>query len=94
MIAFHMPNEMSYETTPKPKDERIKSRAVPAKKMIAIKFSGRSTDSNIYEHEKKLRAYMKKNSLNFKGKPIYAFYNAPFVPWFLRRNEVLFELVE
>lgn len=92
MIAFYMPNEMSFETTPKPKDKRINIRAVPAKKMIAIRFSGRSTDSNVYQHEKELRDYIKKSDIKFKDKPLYAFYSAPFVPWFLKRNEVLFEL--
>ena len=91
-VAFYMPNKMSFEETPKPKDKRITIKKVPARKMIAIKFSGRSTDSNIYEHEKELLNYIKKNDISTTGDAIYAFYSAPFVPWFLRRNEVLYEL--
>ena len=92
-ISFYMPNEMSLEDIPKPKDTTIKIEEVKSRKMISIRFSGRSTDSNIFKHEKELRKYLKKNKLKFKDKPIYAFYNAPFIPWFLRRNEVLFELI-
>ena len=89
-VAFYMPNKMSFEETPKPKDKRISIEKVPARKMIAIKFSGRSTDSNIYEHEKELKEYIKKNEIKTVGDPIYAFYSAPFIPWFMRRNEVIF----
>jgi len=92
IIAFHMPNEMNFESTPKPKNQNITIREIPAKKMLSIKFSGRSTDSNIYKHEKKLKEYIKKHKITVIDKPIYAFYSAPFVPWFLRRNEVLFEV--
>jgi len=31
---------------------------------------------------------LKKANLTSQGEPIYARYNAPFVPWFMRRNEI------
>ena len=91
-IAFYMPNGMRFEETPTPKDSRINIRAVPAKRMAAIQFSGRATDRNINKHEQELRDYLVNHQIPFIDQPIYAFYNSPFTLWFLRRNEVLFEL--
>ena len=91
-IAFHMPNDMALKTTPKPKNENVTITEIPARRMAAIRFSGRGTDSNVYEHEKELRAYLDKNEIAYIDEPVYAFYNSPMVPWFLRRNEVLFPL--
>ena len=31
-----------------------------------------------------------KRGLKTEGEPIFARYNPPFMPWFLRRNEVLY----
>jgi SOUL heme-binding protein len=30
--------------------------------------------------------------LNWTGEPVYARYNAPFTPWFMRRNEIWLRL--
>ncbi|MEI7881439.1 MAG: heme-binding protein [bacterium] len=36
-----------------------------------------------------MRDWMKANGLIAAGEPIWARYNPPFTPWFMRRNEIL-----
>ena len=92
-IAFYMPTDMTLETAPKPNSDKITIKEVKFGKMIALRFSGRWTDSNIEEHDNELKSYMQDNNITFnKNDRILAFYNAPFTPWFLRRNEVLYPL--
>jgi hypothetical protein len=91
-VAFYMPNDMTYDATPKPLDERITINRVAPKSMAAITFSGTSSDENVAEHETQLRDFLHAKNITFIDQPLYAFYNAPYVPWFLRRNEVLFKL--
>ena len=93
-IAFHMPSDMNLDETPKPKDERVSIREIPFQKKAAIRFSGTRSDNNIEKHESELRTYLKENDIPYKEPPKYAFYNSPFMPWFLRRNEVMFTLEE
>ncbi|MEL7049086.1 MAG: heme-binding protein, partial [Pseudomonadota bacterium] len=59
---------------------------------VAIRFSGMATDTSIAEQEAKLRAWMTSNNLTPAGAPTYAYYNDPWTPGPLRRNEVLFDL--
>jgi hypothetical protein len=40
----------------------------------------------------RVREWMKAQGLAAAGDPVWARYNAPFTPWFLRRNEVLVPL--
>lgn len=92
-IAFYMPADMTMETAPKPTSDKVSLREVKLGKRIAIRFSGRNTDSNVNEHDEKLKEYMRANDIKFDADDrILAFYDAPFKPWFLRRNEVLYAL--
>ncbi len=91
-VAFYMPNDMTYENAPKPKNEDVTIRRVPERKMAAIQFSGFRTDNNLDEHEQELRDYLQTNDIAHEDTPLYAFFDAPWVPWFLRRNEILFPL--
>jgi hypothetical protein len=36
-----------------------------------------------------LEEYIQKRGLSQKGEAVWARYDPPFMPWFLRRNEVL-----
>jgi len=36
-----------------------------------------------------LESWIKEKGLTIVGDPIWARYNPPFTPWFLRRNEIL-----
>lgn len=91
-LQFMMPSKYSLDTLPKPKDPRVHFKQVPARKMASITYSGRWTESNYKEHLDVLIHEMSKAKLKGKGTPIWARYNSPFTPWFLRKNEILIEI--
>jgi len=91
-VSFVMPSEYKMATLPKPVNEQVTLKEVPAKTFVAIRFSGRGSDKNIKKHEAKLMAYIASNKLEVTSSPKYAFYNAPWTLPILRRNEVMVEL--
>ncbi|RMA78765.1 SOUL heme-binding protein [Umboniibacter marinipuniceus] len=91
-VSFVMPSEYTMDTLPQPVNERVEIRQVAAKQFVAIEFSGRNTSSNIREHQAELMAYIEANELVVVGSPVYAFYDAPWILPFFRRNEVMMEL--
>ena len=93
-VSFVMPSEYSMKSLPKPNDSRVILSQIPAKKWIAIKFSGISTDKNLKKHEKKLMDYIQAKNIKVIGSPKYAFYNPPWTLPILRRNEIMLEMVK
>jgi hypothetical protein len=88
-ITFLMPAEYTMETLPEPLDARVRLKKVPAQLIAAYKYSG-TWSRDRYEKKKiRLQALMRQRGLEPAGEPIFARYNPPFMPWFLRRNEVL-----
>ncbi len=62
---------------------------LPARRVAAIRFSGNADDAALKEMEASLRAWMAAQNLQPAGPVEYGFYNSPFIPGPLRRNEVL-----
>lgn len=91
-ISFVMPSEYSIETLPKPNDERVSIREIPAKQFVVITFSGMNTDKNVKKYEKELMEFVKAKKLSVSGEPKYAFYNPPWTLPMMRRNEVMVEI--
>ena len=89
LVAFTLPSQYTVATAPRPLDRDVHIRAVPAGLIACWRYSGRWTTSNYLEHETLLRERIKDAGLIPKGPPVLARYNAPFTPWFMRRNEVL-----
>ena len=56
---------------------------------MALRYSGRWSESLYREKEALLLREVTRRGLLVSGAPVYARYNAPFVPWPWRRNEVL-----
>jgi hypothetical protein len=91
-VQFAMPGKYSLETLPKPKNSAIKFKVEPAKKVIAIKFSGLWNDKTFSEQKSILEKFITQNNLKTKSQPIIAYYDDPFTfPW-NRRNEIMFEI--
>ncbi len=87
-VAFTLPMKYSLATSPIPTDTSIHLREIPSHIVAVIQFSGRWTESSMNEHEQELLQWMKRNEHTPIGTPIVARYDPPFMPWFLRRNEI------
>ena len=88
--SFFMPRKWTLKTLPSPQNKKVKIRRLPKRNIAVIQFSGAWTNKNIISHQKQLESYLAKNKYKRKGSPIIAYYNSPFVPWFMRRNEVMY----
>ncbi len=89
LVAFTLPASYTLATAPKPLDPAVQIRQVPAQLIASWSYSGRWTANNYRENEALLRERLKELGLTARGPPVLARYNAPFTPWFMRRNEVL-----
>jgi effector-binding domain-containing protein len=88
-ITFLMPAEYTLETLPEPIDERIKLTEEPGRLMAAVRYSGMWSEESYEENKALLEEYIQKRGLTKTGAAVWARYDPPFMPWFLRRNEVL-----
>ncbi len=93
-VRFIMPSKYTRETLPAPGGGDVTIRDVPARRMAAIRFSGVATDELLAEQEAQLRDWIKGEGLTVRGVATFAYYNDPWTPSFLRRNEVMVELAE
>ena len=91
-IAFVMPPEWSMETLPRPNDASIKLQQLPARRMAAIQFSGGPNERRFQKKANELSEFLVREGYEIIGEPIYARYDPPWRPTFLRRNEVLIEI--
>ena len=88
-ITFLMPAEYTLETLPEPDDSRVKLAQEPGRIMAAVKYSGTWSEEGYEENKALLEEYLQKRGMTKAGEPVWARYDPPFMPLFLRRNEVL-----
>jgi effector-binding domain-containing protein len=88
-VSFMMPASYTMETLPVPADTQIVLREVPARRIAAVRYSGFWSEKAYLRNRLKLESWIRERGLAVVGDPIWARYNAPFTPWFLRRNEIL-----
>jgi hypothetical protein len=88
-VSFTMPASYTLETIPAPDDTKITLRQVPPRRMAAVRYSGFWSEKNYLQKKLELEAWIREQGLTIAGAPVWARYNPPFTPWFLRRNEIL-----
>ena len=88
-ISFMMPAQHTMLTLPEPMDPTVVLREIPARKMAAVRYSGTWGRARYEQNKARLEAFIRDRGMNIVGEPIFARYNPPFLPFFLRRNEVL-----
>jgi len=92
VVQFVLPKGVTVATAPEPLDARVQLREVMPAQVAVIRYSGFWSQSNYDEHLAKLQAALRAADLAWTGEPLYARYNAPFTPWFMRRNEIWLSL--
>jgi hypothetical protein len=88
LVQFVLPKGVTAATAPEPLDARVQLRDVQPAPVAVIRYSGFWSESNAAEHLARLQAAMRAAGIAWTGEPVLARYNAPFTPWFLRRNEI------
>ena len=88
LVQFVLPKGVTSANAPEPVDVRVKLRDLLPGRLAVIRYAGFWSDANYLDHLNQLRATLAANGLQPKGEPVYSRYNAPFTPWFMRRNEI------
>jgi hypothetical protein len=87
-ITFMMPSIYTMKTLPLPDDDRISLREEKPKIVAVIRYAGTWGKKRYEEHKEKLMNWIVKRGWEQIGEPVWARYDPPFMPWFLRRNEI------
>lgn len=93
IVRFVMPASFTMQTLPKPKNEAVKLEEIPKSRYVVIRFSGRTSPQNLKKHTLELESFISTNHLKAISQPAYAFFNPPWTLPFLRRNEVMIEVM-
>jgi hypothetical protein len=89
VVRFTMPSTYSLETLPEPNDARVRLRVMPAARFAVVRFSGLARPDDVATKTAELSAWMQSRYLDDAGPASLAQYNPPWIPWFMRRNEVM-----
>ncbi len=93
-MAFVLPSEFSLETTPEPLDNRVKIEELPARVVAVLRFSGSWSEKHFEAKTQELLDEIAEAKIRTRGSIFTMLYNPPFMPGFLRRNEVAIEIEE
>ena len=88
-ITFVMPKKYSLDTLPEPIDSRVTINENPGRLVAAIRYSGTWSRKRYEKNKLRLQTWIDESRFKPVGEPVWSRYNPPFIPWFLRRNEVL-----
>lgn len=89
VVSFMMPAAYTLETLPQPENPKVTLRQVPARRMAAVRYTGLWSEKSYLQHKLELESWIREEDLTVSGEPVWARYDPPFTPWFMRRNEIL-----
>lgn len=93
-VSFVLPDDMDVASVPVPTGAGVRTRAVPAGRVAARRFSGGADEARFADNALSLVAAVVASGLATVGVPYFARYDAPSKPGFLRRNEALLRLAD
>jgi len=88
-MAFVMPAKMKTGEVPKPSDASVTVRELAAGRFAVLRYSGARNAKNEAESLAQLKAWMEQERLSVLSRPVYGYFDPPWTPAVLRRNEVM-----
>ena len=88
-MSFIVPKDVAAKKVPAPKDSAVTMDELPAGRFAVYQYSGGRNEANEQEALSKLRAWVDKRRLEVEGDPMFGYYDPPWIPPFMRRNEVM-----
>lgn len=93
ILKFVLPDKFTINNSPKPTDPLVRLREVPEKRVAAISYSGLWSESNYQKHVNQLSDWINSNNYSSISLASYAGYDPPWALPFLRRNEILIDVL-
>jgi len=89
-MAFVMPAEMEAGDVPQPTDQAVQVREVEGGRFAVFRFSGGRNRESEAAALKQLERWLTQEGLQAtEAGPVYGYFDPPWTPGFLRRNEVM-----
>ena len=88
-IAFVLPADLESDRVPKPADEAVAVREIPPGRFAVLRFSGGRSAQREAAALDQLKVWMAGEELVASSPPVFGYFDPPWTPWFLRRNEVM-----
>ena len=86
-MAFVMPAGL--KAVPVPADASVTVKKIPAGRFAVFQYSGERSRSQEERTLAELKAWMEAQGLPVLSQPLYGYFDPPWTPTFLRRNEVM-----
>ena len=91
-MSFVVPAEYDEDSVPEPTDPRVSIDKVPERYVATVRFRGLAWKDSVKKQTAKLIKKLEEKGITMKGSPFLMQYNPPYIPSFLRRNEVGVEI--
>jgi len=91
-MSFVLPADLKSDAVPKPADGSLVVRDVPAGRFAVLRFSGGRDSKSESENLGQLRSWVAEQGFQSSSAPVYGYFDPPWTPSFLRRNEVMLRL--
>ena len=92
IVRFTMPAAYVRATLPEPIDPGVHIAEQPGRRLAVLRYSGTWSRRNYEQHVTSLRRKLAAAGIAASGEPTWARYDPPWMPWFLRRNEIMLEV--
>jgi DNA gyrase inhibitor GyrI len=91
-MAFVLPKNFTASRTPQPSEPGVVVREIAGGQFAVFRFSGGRNAKKESASLAKLQAWLKQEKLKCQGGPMYGYFDPPWTPSFLRRNEVMLRI--
>ncbi len=91
-MSFVMPSAYDMEELPNPNNPAVKLEESKPEHIAAIRFGGYANEEKIQGYSEKLRDFLVRNNIEYKGNFRYLGYNSPYKV-INRRNEIVVQVV-
>jgi hypothetical protein len=91
-MNFVLPKAVAEQGAPTPSREGVTLKTYPGGTMAALRFHGYRDQEAVKNAEAKLREWVAAQEMQAEGTAMFAYYDPPWTPEFLRRNEVLIRM--
>ena len=88
-MAFVMPANLRSGQVPRPADGSVTVRELAAGRFAVLRYSGGRNREQEAEALGRLKTWMAAEGLSVLSPPVYGYFDPPWTPAFLRRNEVM-----